>query len=69
MPLYEEKKEEIKMMEFIIMTLSFTVAIMLASVLSVAITLNSKVLGWYMKKVNKITNKIINESFDSDEEL
>ncbi len=57
------------MMEFIIMTLSFTVAIMLASVLSVAIMLNSKVLGWYMKKVNKITNKIINESFDSDEEL
>ena len=37
MPLYEEKKEEIKMMEFII--------------------------------VNKITNQIINESFDSDEEF
>ena len=47
------------MMEFIIMTLSFTVAIML----------NSKVLGWYMKKVNKLTTKMINESFDSDEEL
>ena len=57
------------MVEFIIMALSFTVAIMLASVLSVAIMLNSKVLGWYMKKVNKITNKIINESFDSNEEL
>lgn len=69
MSLYEEKNEEIKMMEFIIMALSFTVAIMLASVLSVAIMLNSKVLGWYMKKVNKITNQIINESFDSDEEL
>ena len=69
MSLYEEKNEEIKMMEFIIMALSFTVAIMLASVLSVAIMLNSKVLGWYMKKVNKITNQIINDSFDSDEEL
>lgn len=57
------------MMEFIIMTLSFTVAIMLASVLCVAIMLNSKVLGWYMKKVNKVTAKMINESFDSDEEL
>lgn len=61
------------MMEFIIMTLSFTVAIMLASVLGLAITLkimlNSKVLGWCMKKVNKIANQIINESFDSDEEL
>ena len=56
------------MMEFIIMTLSFTVAIMLASVLCVAIMLNSKVLGWYMKKVNKVTSKMINESFDSDEE-
>lgn len=57
------------MMEFIIMTLSFTVAIMLASVLSIAIMLNSKVLNWYMKKVNEITNKLINESFDSNEEL
>ena len=56
------------MMEFIIMTLSFTVAILLASGLCVAIMLNSKVLGWYMKKVNKVTSKMINESFDSDEE-
>lgn len=46
-------------MEFIIMTLSFTVAIML----------NPKVLGWCMKKVNELTTKMINESFDSDEEL
>ena len=57
------------MMEFIIITLSFTVDSMLASVLSVAIMLNSKVLGWCMKKVNKLTTKMINESFDSDEEL
>lgn len=31
--------------------------------------LNSKVLGWYMKKVNKVTIKMINAPFDSDEEL
>jgi type IV secretory pathway component VirB8 len=64
-----KKKEEIKMMEFVIMTLSFTVAILLASVLSVAIMLNSKVLSWYMKKVNKVTNKMFDESFAADEEL
>lgn len=57
------------MMEFIIMTLSFTVAIVLASVLGVVIMLNPKVLNWYMKKVNKMTEKMFNESFAADEEL
>lgn len=57
------------MMEFIIMTLSFTVAIVLASVLGVLIMLNPKVLGWYMKKVNQLTMKLFDESLEGDKEL
>lgn len=37
------------MMEFIIMTGSFTLAILLAGVVSVAIMLQPKVMKWYMK--------------------
>lgn len=57
------------MMEFIIMALSFTVALVLASVLGILVMLNPKVLGWYMKKVNQLTMKIVNDSYDSNEEL
>ena len=60
-------KEEIKMMEFIIMTLSFTVAILLASGIACAIMCNKKVLKWYMKKVNKLSMDLF-EEIASDEE-
>jgi type IV secretory pathway component VirB8 len=63
-----KKKEEIKMMEFVILTLSFTVAILLASALSVVIMLNSKVTKWYMKKINNMTAKMFEESFAADKE-
>lgn len=57
------------MMEFIITTLSFTVAIILASVLGMLIMLNPKVFNWYMKKVNQLTMKLFGESLMDDEEL
>lgn len=57
------------MMTFIILTLSFTAAILLASVLGVVIMLNPKVMGWYMKKVNDLTMKMFDESFAADKEL
>lgn len=56
------------MMNFIVMTLSFTVAILLASGLAIMFVLNKKVLKWYMKKVNKITMEVLEESsYDSEE--
>lgn len=41
------------MMEFIMMTLSFTVGILLAMVLGFMVMLNPKVMKWYMKFVMK----------------
>ena len=41
------------MMEFIILTLSFTVAILLASGLSLYIMMQPKVMKWYMKFIVK----------------
>lgn len=43
------------MMNFIVMTLSFTVAILLASFIACCIMLNKHVMRWYLKKVNEIT--------------
>ena len=58
------------MMEFVIMTLSFTVAILLASVLGVLIMMSKPVMKWYMKRVNKLTNVLLSESFvDETEDL
>ena len=42
------------MMTFIIMTLSFTVAILLAGAVSVYILMQPKVLKWYMKRAVKM---------------
>lgn len=50
------------MMNFIIMTLSFTVAILLAGVLGTLIVLNPLVMKWYAKKVNKVTKTVFEET-------
>lgn len=42
------------MLDFIIMTISFTVAILLASGIALFITMRPKVMKWYMKKVTKM---------------
>jgi hypothetical protein len=56
-------------MEFIIMTLSFTVAILLASGLAFFMVLNKKVMKWYLKKVNNITMDLFEEiASDGSEE-
>ena len=51
------------MMEFVLLTLSITVALLLASGLSVLLVTSKPVLKWYMKKVNKITEQVIDETF------
>ena len=50
------------MMNFVVMTLSFTVAILLASVLAVILFTNKAVLKWYTKKTMKIAMEIAEES-------
>lgn len=56
------------MINFISMTLSFTVAILLASGLSLFIVTNKRVMKWYMRKVNKMTEDLFSQSFDREDE-
>lgn len=59
------------MMDFVVMTLSFTVAMLLASTLACIIVLNKKVMKWYLKKVNKITMDVfedISQAFEVSKE-
>lgn len=44
------------MMAFVLMTISFTVAILLASVIGCVVMLNPKVMKWYVKYVMKKMN-------------
>lgn len=55
------------MMEFVIMTLSFTVAILLASGIGVALALNPKVMKWYMKYAQKIANDYIEDLYEKED--
>lgn len=48
------------MMDFIMMTISFTVAILLASGLGFLIMTNQKVMKWYMNYFAKTMNKFDN---------
>ena len=52
------------MMNFVIMTLSFTTAILLASAISVMVVTNKRVLKWYLKKVQKSTEEFLEEDLD-----
>lgn len=56
------------MLEFIMLTLSFTVAILLSTVIMIAIIMNKKVMKAYMKWCNKMSATIVNEMFDEEEE-
>ena len=56
------------MMEFIVLTLSFTVAILMASLIAFVFVCNKWVLRWYMRRINKITMKIIEESLPQHED-
>lgn len=57
------------MMEFIMLTISFTMAILLASGLSVYIVLQPKVVKWYMKHIVKYMKEIEKTLEDFEEEL
>ena len=61
-------KEEIKMMEFIIMTLSFTCAILLAGVIGCVILMQPKVMKWYMNWAMKISEDCVDAMFDEKDE-
>ena len=56
------------MMDFIMLTLSIAVAILLASSLSLVLVMNKKVLKWYLHYVNKITDEVVNEVLAVSEE-
>lgn len=49
------------MMEFVVLTASFTLAILLASVFACMIVMSKPVMKWYMKRTFKITNKIMED--------
>lgn len=57
------------MMNFVVLTLSVTVGILLASSLSIAVLMNKKVLKWYMNKVQKITEEMIKAQFEDEDDL
>lgn len=56
------------MLQFIIMTLSFTVGYLLAIFIMVAIMMNKKVMKAYLKWCNKMTKIMVDEAFDENEE-
>lgn len=49
------------MLNFIILTISIMVAILLASALACFIMLQPKVLKWYLRYVQKLTEEIIDD--------
>lgn len=55
------------MMEFIMMTISFAVGILLAMAVAFAVMLQPKVLKWYMSYATKVSNQIVEEMFKDDE--
>lgn len=59
------------MLDFIMMTLSFFVALMLAyvvaCVIGFALVSNEKFYEWYMGKVKKATEKALEKYFDEEE--
>lgn len=52
------------MLNFIILTISITVAILLASALACFIMLQPKVMKWYLRYVMKMSESIVNELND-----
>lgn len=59
-------------MMFIMMTLSFTVAILLASFIACVVMLQPKVIKWYMKKTMEMTNLLaadLEKEFEKEELL
>lgn len=55
------------MMDFIVMTLSFTIAILLAGVVGILIGVQPVFVRWYMKRVTKLSNEIMLNELCEDE--
>lgn len=57
-PIMKTYKEMIEMMAFIILTLSFTVAILLSGVVGFLLITQPNVMKWYMNYMLKIMNNM-----------
>lgn len=55
------------MMNFILMTLSFTIAILLSGVVGILIIMQPMVMKWYLKRVTKLSNEIMLNDLCEDE--
>lgn len=55
------------MMNFITMTASITVAILLAVVVVYAVLLQPKVMNWLMKRAEKVSQSMLEEVFKDEE--
>ncbi len=51
------------MMDFVMLTISFTVAILLASFAACVVVLSKPVMKWYMKKASELTLIIMGDVF------
>jgi hypothetical protein len=54
------------MFEFIVLVASFTLAILLASFIACVIVMSKPVMKWYMRRMYKMTNDIM-ESLEEDQ--
>lgn len=58
------------MMEFVMNTISFTVAILLASLVAFVVMLQPKVMKWYLKLVQERTMELMDDfAVDKEDEL
>lgn len=55
------------MMNFITMTASITVAILLSVVVVYAVLLQPKVMTWLMKRAEKVSQSMLEEVFEDEE--
>lgn len=55
------------MLNFIIMTMSVTIGVLLAGAIAVRIMLSKKFLSWYIKKMCGMTNEMANAITETEE--
>lgn len=55
------------MLNFIIMTISVTIGVLLAGAIAVRILLSKEFMSWYIKKVCGMTNEMANAIAETEE--
>lgn len=55
------------MLNFIIMTMSVTIGVLLAGAIAVRIMLSKEFLSWYIKKISGMTNEMANAMTEAEE--